>query len=150
MSTQANIMPANDPALADLIARIESSRNSHAIRFERKTFARITNQGYTPVLSTIQAIHHCSSDTARVLYSMSFGFYQIMGFNLWGRALQYDKDAFSFIDSPADQKTMFFKFLDSIHQNITVDSLRDETSRNAFAIAYNGSTAYADKIIDLL
>lgn len=146
MSTQANNVPANDPALADLIAAIESSGDSAAIRFERRVFNRITDSGYTPILARIQSAHRCSSDTARALYSLSYGRYQIMGFNLWGNVIQYGGTYLDFIVNPNLQKSVFFSFLTSIHQNVTAESLEDETARNAFAIAYNGSTTYADKI----
>lgn len=144
MSTQATSMP-NDLALAHLIAQVESNDDPYAIRLEPKTYLRLTNaQTGTPLL-TIAKINRCSLPTARMIYSTSFGAWQVMGFNWYALGLNVpigrifgDKDL---------QAIFFFKYLTShnINKSIT-DVMASDESINHFALMYNGSTQYADRM----
>lgn len=60
--------------LADLIAQVESAGDPYAIRYEPNwTFT-------TPAtLAAAVRVHRCSTETARVLLSCSWGLYQVMG-----------------------------------------------------------------------
>jgi hypothetical protein len=149
--SQAPFVPAVDPDLRRIIRRVESNENYGALRFERLTFNKITAQGSSPIVIAIQRIHQCSSDTARVIYSMSFGAYQLMGFNLYARHKDgsfYDKPVTQYLESVVDQDNQFGKFLDDDDINVTWASLKAyRVTLDHFAVRYNGSTAYSDRMI---
>lgn len=131
---------------ADIIASIESSNADWAIRFERRAFAAITNKGGNDTTAKIQRVHHCSADTARMLYATSFGRYQIMGFNLWG-ILRYSMTYAEFIADPDAQADAFNAFLIVKGIQYSPADLMDAVKRRNFALRYNGSAKYADRIL---
>ncbi|MEM1724369.1 MAG: hypothetical protein QXS69_02675 [Candidatus Aenigmatarchaeota archaeon] len=100
-----------------IIAYVESNNNPHAIRFERKILASLEGSKYrrkpAKIITKIQDINKCSIDTARVIYSSSFGKYQIMGFNIYG-FLDYQFDIATFLCTEEHQDECVFKFLQGI------------------------------------
>lgn len=144
MSSQANIMP-NDPALAQLIAQVESGNDFRAFRFEPQTFQNISNRPVTAALTKIIECNHVSLATARVIYASSWGMYQIMGFNLY--ALGFMGHVIEFANDPSLQLAAFHWFLDANHINWTLkDIMADDNKLRMFAVAYNGSDAYAARM----
>lgn len=143
MSSEAKIMP-DDPALARLIAQIESDHNLSAIRFEPKTYAKVESSTGSLILS-IAKINRCSLPTARMIYSTSWGAYQLMGFNWYALGLTSYVDSIFLSDSL--QRDFFFKFLTQRGINKTLsDIMSSDESINHFALMYNGSTQYADRM----
>lgn len=147
MSTQASTMP-NDPALADLIAGVESNHDLYAIRFEPKVYMRIATQSPSGAILRIAKINQCSLSTARMIYSTSWGAWQLMGFNWY--ALGFSSPITSiFVPNACHeiQEHFFFEFLTSIGKNDTLANIMaSDESLNMFALKWNGSTAYADRM----
>lgn len=136
-----------DERVAKVSAYIESGNKSSAMRFERTVYARTVNGPTNGTVINILARNQCSRDTSLVLYSMSFGAYQIMGFNLYGKDLNYQNTIAEFLNNPSDQLSIYFKFLDWKDINYTLDELKNEPVKmDTFALKYNGSTAYAAKV----
>lgn len=139
------------PTLAQVVSEVESGGNQFAVRFERGIFNRITNQGTSPCVDRIIRIHHCSDDTARVIYSTSYGLYQIMGFNLYSK-LSCTRSYIGFLNDTVLQLQMFTAFLRFNNMDkFTVETLvSDPVALNNFSAAYNGPgnvNAYSAKIL---
>jgi hypothetical protein len=146
MSNQAMIVPDTAEPLCRLIKAIESSNNFCAMRFERKVFNRITDKGFTPVIGSIQKFNHCSSDTARMIYSTSWGAYQMMGFNLYD-GLKVPVSIGEFLKDYCLQDETFYQYVQWKNILYTIDELRDDrVKRDMFSLRYNGSTDYSIKI----
>jgi len=132
--------------LASVIAQIESGNNPHAMRFEPLVFqspfpARPAAE--RSLITKIEAIHGCSLATAEMIYSTSWGAYQIMGMTLYD--LGYAKPIMDFMTSPDDQLAMFNTFCTRRGIAFTVDQLRDDSAaREKFASRYNGPGNIAD------
>lgn len=151
MSTPANSAPTSenvaavDPKLAAIISRVESANNPMAQRFERKIFNRITDQGSTNTLSAIQKANVVSSDTGRVIYSTSWGLYQIMGFNLYG--MGYAGKIHDYLLDADTQMLYYAKFVTLNNINFTWNQmLADNGKMVSFAIHYNGNSAYETRM----
>lgn len=138
-------MPKADSALMRIEAMVESSNNQWATRFEPTVYQRITNQGYTPLLTTIQKVNGCSGGTARQIYSTSYGKYQMMGFNLYG--LGWQKTTGEFMADTDSQDLFFALFLQDNKINFTWAQMKaDQALLDTFSIHYNGSTAYSARV----
>jgi hypothetical protein len=132
-----------DPELAAIQRLVESSNNYHATRFERSVFNRITNVGTTPTLLQIQRCNQCTTDTARQIYSTSYGAYQIMGFNLYDPAIGWAGTIQNYLNDSVAQDSTYFYFLRANHIAYTWRTLKaNPTIMTEFAIHYNGSDAY--------
>lgn len=129
---------------AGLIAAIESGGNSHAMRFEPGIYVRAMG---TFILQRIGAANKCDNETSRVIYSMSFGLYQIMGFNLYDTDQPLVSDVVTFCNDTAYQTHRFYQYLDSRDINFSIDQLKVRDNAIKFALQYNGSESYADKIL---
>jgi hypothetical protein len=140
----ATTVPTYDSQLCAIIRRDESNDNPFALRFERKVFNNVTNDGkITPVLARIMEIHHCSGDTARMIYSTSWGAFQIMGFNLYNSRFGYTGTIASFLNDTDAQGDLYALFLQEDGINWKWNDIKsDETKLAQFAIKYNGSTDY--------
>ena len=130
--------------LADLIAQVESNGNQYAVRFEPH---------FTPSDRNIFKMANlckCSNETARVLCSMSFGYYQIMGNNLISLDLMITP--FQFM-AYTGQEIYFNRYCIRNNCEYTLDDvINDESKRLDFARKYNGPgnvEAYAQRIIDI-
>lgn len=146
MSTLASSMPIS-PELRAIARWCESDGNYRALRFERKTFNSITDRGTTPVLIAIARINKCSIDTARVIYSTSFGAYQIMGFNLYN-GLGLTVDISTYLWDEKTQDNMYDKFVTQNDISYSVSDLKSNNEKlMRYAIRYNGSSVYADRVL---
>lgn len=144
---QAIIVPSVDGDLRHILALVESSGNMHAQRFERATFNKITAQGTSPVLIAIQKANQCNADTARTIYSTSYGTWQEMGFNIYSRIGGYTKSIAEFLTSLTDQQTLYANYLVEDNINLPWAVLKADSAKlDHFSILYNGSTAYSDRV----
>jgi hypothetical protein len=139
---------------ADLIARIESSGNPRALRFEPGVFANLSSGNLTPaharIVSTIQDAHHCNVATAKVIYSTSYGLFQLMGFNLYDESdSPIQTDVFGYCSDPLAQVAKFDAFVTKRGIAYTSAELAsDPTKRGTFARIYNGDpVAYGAAIV---
>lgn len=148
MSTQASSVPtAATLTLARVIADVESNSRYGALRFERRIFNRITDQGSTPVTVAIAKACNCSSDTAKMIYSTSWGAFQIMGFNIYDKGIGYTGDISTFLFNQDTQVAAFNTFIKTKGIEYSIEDLKDEHTRNTFAVTYNGSTDYAVRVL---
>lgn len=146
MSTLANPVPVS-PDLRAMARWCESDGNYRAIRFERKTFNNITDRGNTPVLLAIARINKCSLDTARIIYASSWGAYQIMGFNLYDK-LGLLTDIASYLWDTNAQDQSYDKFVIQNNINFSMAEIKSSNDKRlTYAIRYNGSSIYADRMI---
>lgn len=136
--------------IAPIIRDVESVNQYGALRFERKVFNRITDQGTTPIIMTIAKCNQCSTDTARMIYSTSWGAYQIMGFNIYDRSIGFTGRVSDFLFEHDVQDNAFFKFIVAKNIEYSAADLLDEKKRTAFAVTYNGSSAYADRVLSAM
>ena len=83
-----------------------------------------------------------------MVYSTSWGDAQLMGFNLYGPKISYQKSVVDFLCSLDDQRATFAAFVegDSV-LNVTVPELAaNPGARHAFALRYNGAPEYVNVI----
>jgi len=103
-----------------IIAYVESNYNPYAIRFEKNIFASLEGSKYrqkpVKILSLIQEINKCNNDTAKMIYSTSFGKYQIMGYNIYGTC-GYKYDIATFLCVEEHQSDCALKYLQSLMVN---------------------------------
>jgi len=93
----------------DVIALTESQNNQYAIRFEEKVYLNIYRRKSTELLQIIQKYNECSFDTAKMIFSCSWGKYQIMGFNLYS-VCQLKTSIGEFLCSDNLQNLAFMRF----------------------------------------
>ncbi len=141
------------PDLMKVIGQIESSNFRFAMRFEPaiheqvSTGARGNDNFIDNIIQKIMAYNYCDEITAEVIYSTSYGLYQIMGFNLYSD-LNIAASVGYYMASAGIQQTTFEQFLDLNGINFTLsEMLADKEKLDKFALTYNGSLAYADNII---
>lgn len=136
-------------SLATIIARVESSNNPSALRFEWLTFSgrMIANSASIEILKNIAKINDCSADTAKMIYSTSWGFFQIMGFALYGD-LGYEQPVATYFEDHDAQYAMFAKFVQARNINYGVNELAaSRLTRVKFGTVYNGDGEdYANEI----
>ena len=131
--------------LFKIISAIESSDNYTALRFEPSVYRKISSlaasQSDLAIISKIKKINNCSTETAYILYSSSFGAVQIMGFNIWG-SLGLTCSYYEFLNSESAQQVAFAAFLEKLRlANETPESLLNQKNRDTFAGRYNGDVA---------
>lgn len=144
MSMNEGSDPEDGVTLARLIGFIESNNNPRALRFEPGIYRGLLD---TRILHDIAMLNKCNQDTARVIYSMSFGEYQMMGFNIYNGSL-FDSDIATFLTSNDLQLHVFADFVHNKNIDYSVDELANsQISRLMFANVYNGSKTYADSIL---
>jgi lysyl-tRNA synthetase class I len=95
--------------LKEVIAYVESNNNPFALRYEESYFTKAEKKENEKILNLIQAFNRCSKDTAKVIFAMSFGLYQILGVNLYSICeLKYSVGEFLCYKDLQD--TAFFTF----------------------------------------
>lgn len=137
------------PTLADVIARVEADAFLEAIRFEPYVYA---NHYFTgAMIAQCRAANHCNIATARVLLSMSYGEFQIMGFNLYDAATcNYKLAIGDYLTSKLAQCKALQAFLESDHIAYSAQEMLDPNKRQHFAEKYNGPgnvAEYSAKIL---
>lgn len=139
----------------ELIRHVESRNRPSAMRFEPAVYQRITTgpltQAEMSILGRIKEQNRCSDGTARMIYSTSWGLYQIMGFNL------YTTDGISgpiteYSAASSVQDATFLQFLKRNGlQDFTPGKLAEDAAlRLKFSMKYNGAIAYADALVAAL
>jgi len=139
MTAPSNNIPRADASLERVIRYVESSNDPHALRFEPGTYENLgaLSSAQIALLDKIAHFNKCDFATAKVIYSSSFGYYQMMGFNIY--SLGFGDNIFSFCDSDAYQEDIFTDFLDSRAINLPWSELKaDQTKLLNFARVYNG------------
>lgn len=146
--------------LFDVISKVESADNQHAIRFEPETFSRLVTLVQSPrslamsqrqdavnkILANICKIHGCSMGTAEMIYSSSWGSVQIMGFNLYS-ICDYTKPVVDYMNTIDHQKACFARYLVVKHLQYSPQELSDNRqARLDFAMKYNGSIGYCNPL----
>lgn len=130
--------------ISELIALVETGNNLHALRFE---------PDYQPKPEHIGLVQkrwgcYVSYSTARVVLASSWGKYQIMGFNIYDMGFQHNIAEF-WNDSDI-QDYYFSLFLRGNDINYTLEAVTsNELVRNRFALKYNGSLEYANKMMEV-
>jgi len=144
--------------LFDVIGRVETLNNYKSFRFEPTIYEKLLKsrtQEQQAIISRIIKAHGgpigCSWNTALTIYSSSYGAVQLMGFNLYGACYC----PCSVVDYMADkclQSATFSELLKTMHLDLATPELLASSSvlRNKFAVVYNGSPAYAARIVDAL
>ena len=137
------------PDLMKVIGQIESSNFRFAMRFEPAIHEQVKEgkRNTENLIPKIMAHNYCDEITAEVIYSTSYGLYQIMGFNLYSN-LNIGASVGYYMTSRDMQQTAFNQFLDLNGINFTLsEMLADKEKLDKFALTYNGSLAYGDNII---
>lgn len=117
--------------LAGLIAQVESDGNQYAVRFEPAYNAHQND------IIIMENLAKCNYSTAKILCSMSWGSYQIMGDNLIHLGLSISP--FEYLESPAIQREFFDAYCMADHLDMTLnDVLGNPEKRMLFARLYNG------------
>lgn len=133
--------------LSYIISSIESSNNQYALRFEPATYARLgeLTSAEQAVISNIVTANRCTKETAKTIYSTSYGLYQSMGFNIYSG--NYKLPVGVYMVNTNDQLIEFNAFCAKRGIKFTPEELAaSPDKRHAFALAYNGASSYADLI----
>jgi len=131
--------------ISQVVAQIESGNVPWVMRFEPafKTSAEAKNKCI--------AAHkpgYMNQTTADSICRTSYGLYQIMGENIY-TVCGFTGTIAQFLNDAHAQEACFYRFIERRGINFTVEEiLRDVEKRNLFARRYNGSTAYAVKLIE--
>jgi hypothetical protein len=131
---QDNLAPMIDEKVMRAIAQIESNDNQYALRFEPHVYSRNKKQ---PILDNIIKLNRCSHDTAKMIYSTSWGCWQLMGFNIY--ANNTGVRIGEFIASRGIQENYARAFLKNMNADAwDVASLLTVEGSQDFARHYNG------------
>lgn len=138
---------AIDEKLRAVIAQVESSNNPFAMRFEPNVYAHVTGGGYAPSVGNCLAANKCNRATAQIAVSMSFGRYQVMGFNIYApTSAARNQPIGALMGDAAAQDALYDAFVKAAHiDEITLeDVLGDAGKRQTFIGAYNGPGAVGE------
>lgn len=126
--------------LAKVIATVESGPFPYAMRFEWPMYNKIAAAGGADhnTIAAIMAANHCTPQTAEVIYCISFGLFQIMGFNLYG-PLGLTIAIAPFMFDTEQQFNAFKKFVRLNGFDPDNFDFTDEALIERFARSYNGS-----------
>jgi len=125
--------------LSRLIANVESNDNQWALRFEPGTYMSAgSNDKAAQIFASIIEVHACSRTTAQMIYSTSWGKYQLMGFNLYGPMKLTTLPVGQFLAFPKYQDSAFLKFLVTRKYDDLEVPLGDDDWMEVFARWYNG------------
>lgn len=141
--------------LGDVIAWVESRNDCSALRFEPTTWEKLSegrNRNELAILALTRAHNACSHGTADMIYSTSWGKYQIMGFNLYGPECALQTGVMAFCVDDAAQDAAFAKLIAAMRlSDMTPPTLADSPDARAhFARVWNGSTAYVEPLVEAL
>ena len=129
--------------ISQLIAQTESAGNKWAIRFE---------PGFHPSTLNVKRCIDCAAPatmsfaTAETLCASSWSLYQIMGENVYD--LGYRGNFLDYFVDEQKQLDIFNRYLQSRQIDYDLETvLNDQLKRENFARKYNGSAAYADRLL---
>lgn len=135
---------ASDGDLRNVLSHVESSGNQYAMRFEDGLFkgANYTAPPLSLDLIPVIKIHACSHATAAMIWYSSWGQWQFMGFNIYGKKpwqFGFDKPINVFMEHPEYQVACYEKYLDGNGINYSLDEiLASDEKRMRFIHLYNG------------
>ena len=141
--------------ISDITSLIESSHNPDAIRFEPSVYDHLTkgpglnNPAKKEIVETIIKVHGCSLETACMIFSTSFGLFQIMGENIYS-VCDYKRSIGWFFSDNEAQEECFLAFLKSIGFPDGPD-FDDSNNLAKYALHYNGPgdiQAYCKKLLE--
>lgn len=145
-----------DPKLSYIVSQVESAGFAGALRFEPSVYGTIkglTNDSNPPTKGTelvqvVARVNRCTIETAEVLYSTSFGLYQLMGYNLYRLGLHMPVSEFlSGTHGRMLQDALFAIFLSDRNINFKWNEMASDPDKlNRFAEHYNGSLAYGGRM----
>lgn len=138
--------------LKEIIKQIESSNNLQAVRFEPLFYQKLKEKKINDkAIQKIKQLHKCNTNTAYMIAAVSWGLYQIMGYNLYFYDLT-EKTVFEYLFDEAEQEKSFEKFTQIKNINFTIEELKtDHEKIRKFAKYYNGNIeGYSRKILRLI
>lgn len=126
--------------LADVIRAIESGGNARAMRFEPLAFK---DWPFSDTMQIIKAKHKCDVDTARMIATTSWGEFQILGENVFSRAMVgysvNPPDLFAYIGDGGMQERSFASFIKIHLIDYTLqDILADPVKMRTWVSRWNG------------
>ena len=129
---------STDNTLAAIIRNVESGCRLSAIRYEPGIFASLAQvESNAPLIKKIAGINACDIETAKIIFSSSFGFWQEMGFNIYD--LGYQLSILEFWWSQSDQRNIYDAFIIKNDINFSwAEMLADQKKMEEFAHVYNG------------
>lgn len=137
-------------SLEYIIADIESHNDPLAIRFEPGVYIRTQSQAarFDPMVELAKTRNNCTHETAKIICSISWGAFQIMGYNLYERhGLNYPFGALHFASDGEAQAQMFRLFCEARSIYFSLEELQtNQQNVLTFAKSYNGSLEYANEI----
>jgi len=97
--------------ISKVIRYVESGNFKYALRFEEKVYNSLksTVKSQNQVVKRIRDIHYCSEDTARMIAATSWGYYQILGLNIYSLC-GYNDLIFKFVEDDQKQDEAFYRF----------------------------------------
>ena len=133
--------PSTDNTLAAIVRNVESGCRLSAIRYEPGIFASLAQaESNAPLIQKIAGINACDIETAKIIFSSSFGLWQEMGFNIY--SLGYDLPILQFWQSQTDQRNIYDAFIKKNGVNFSwAEMLADNAKMEEFARVYNGPAA---------
>lgn len=133
----------SDLLLSEAVAKVESSGNPYAMRYEP---AWLVNGTTVDLIAQHATGGWIDTATAAVIGKTSWGAYQIMGSNLWGE-MGYDGRLVDFLTSKLEQLLIFKQFIAKAGFNDGPLNSMDLAELNRFAIYYNGDILYAQSLL---
>lgn len=143
-----------DPALIDAIGRVESGHNTAAIRFEPALFARPLTTAALVIVQRIMRANNCGATTAHMIYSTSWGEFQILGENLYS-VCDWRGTISRYLANTDDvQSDSLGAFLMAKRLDFTAaDLLGDDAKLTQFVTGYNGpgnTAQYSARLLEAL
>ena len=137
--------------LHQIIGQIESGMNRRAIRFKPFLYDAITVVAHLGTsLSALRRANQCTVGSAEMISATCWGAFQFTGFRLY--SLDYHRPVLEFVESAADQRAMFRRFVAMVGIDFTVAELAVSLpKRQLFALRYNGQAGpdlYAERIAE--
>jgi hypothetical protein len=138
--------------LADVIGYVETKNNPFGYRFEPLLYQKLSapSKAAQDILATIQHIHQCSLNSAKAIFSSSYGSTQILAENLYDPAVGLKVPVWAYMNDAILQAATFSDFVKWKQLDYRATDLLQPTLREHFAIMYNGSPAYAELIAQSL
>jgi hypothetical protein len=111
--------------IIEIIKAVESSNNQFAFRFEEALYFqhRLMKSNLGKILKRVRMLNQCSNDTALMIVSTSWGFFQLLGIDIYGMC-GYDKNIMDFLHNKDDQEAIFNKFC--VIQRIDLANVENE------------------------